>query len=122
MGERWRRAACDLKWDRIVPGTIRSLLRGERPIIRSDGVLRRDCEAFNFGQAEAVAVRNLVEEIARAVGRTDLAPVVRSRAPNEIPAQWLDTTKARTHLGWAPAFTLPQGLGQPVEWYPEVPA
>jgi CDP-glucose 4,6-dehydratase len=134
----------DLNWDRIVPGTIRSLLRGERPIIRSDGTARRDYlfvddavagylklgaallggrehgEAFNFGHGEAVAVRDLVEEIARAVGRTDLAPVVQSDAPNEIPAQWLDATKARNRLGWAPAFTLREGLKRTVEWYREV--
>ena len=134
----------DLNWDRIVPGTIRSLLRGEHPIIRSDGSLRRDYlyvddavtaylalgaalmhgrergEAFNFGRGEPVAVLDLVEEIGRAVGRTDLAPVVQSDAPNEIPAQWLDATKARTRLGWAPAFTLPEGLSRAVEWYREV--
>jgi CDP-glucose 4,6-dehydratase len=131
----------DLNWDRIVPGTIRSLLRGDHPIIRSDGTPRRDYlfvddavtgyltlgealmngrehgEAFNFGHGEPVAVLELVEEISRAVGRTDLAPIVQSGAPNEIPVQWLDATKARTHLGWAPTFTLQEGLERTVEWY-----
>src|SRR5439155_6048949 len=32
----------DLNFNRLVPGTIRSLYDGERPIIRSDGTLRRD--------------------------------------------------------------------------------
>ena len=32
----------DLNWNRIVPGTIRSVLRGERPVIRSDGEYIRD--------------------------------------------------------------------------------
>jgi len=133
----------DLNWDRIVPGTIRSILRGERPVIRSDGTPRRDYlfvddavvgylslgaalmdgrehgEAFNFGHGEPVAVLDLVKEIGRAVGRADLAPIVQSDAPNEIPAQWLDSTKARTRLGWTPAFTLHAGLSRTVDWYRE---
>src|ERR1700691_5434449 len=32
----------DLNWTRIVPGSIRSILRGERPVIRSDGQFVRD--------------------------------------------------------------------------------
>jgi len=32
----------DLNWNRVVPGTIRSVIRGERPIIRSDGKYVRD--------------------------------------------------------------------------------
>jgi CDP-glucose 4,6-dehydratase len=133
----------DLNWDRIVPGTIRSLLGGERPVIRSDGTPRRDYlfvddavtgylslgaaiidgrehgEAFNFGHGEPVAVLDLVKEIGQAVGRADLAPIIQSDAPNEIPAQWLDATKARTRLGWTPAFTVHDGLMQTVEWYRE---
>ena len=31
----------DLNWSRVVPGTIRSVLRHERPIIRSDGTMLR---------------------------------------------------------------------------------
>ena len=32
----------DLNWNRLVPGTIRSVLRGDQPIIRSDGTFSRD--------------------------------------------------------------------------------
>jgi CDP-glucose 4,6-dehydratase len=133
----------DLNWDRIVPGTVRSLLRGERPLIRSDGTLQRDYlyvddavsayltlgaalldgleggEAFNFGNDAPVAVLDLVDEITRAVGSPELAPVIQSDAPNEIPAQWLDSTKARTRLGWTPVFSLPDGLERTVAWYRE---
>ena len=131
----------DLNWDRIVPGTVRSLLSGEAPVIRSDGTLQRDYlyvddavaayltlgvvlmsgrehgEAFNFGNGEPVAVLDLVEQVGRVVGRTDLAPVIHSDAPNEIPAQWLDSTKAATRLGWVPAFGLSAGLSETVDWY-----
>lgn len=134
----------DLNWERIVPGTIRSLIRGERPIVRSDGTLKRDylyvddavtgllalgaaliegreCgEAFNFGNGEPVAVLDLVDSISRAVGRTDLRPIVKADAPNEIHAQWLDATKARRRLRWEPSYDLPAGLSRTVAWYREV--
>jgi CDP-glucose 4,6-dehydratase len=123
----------DLNWDRIVPGTIRSLLRGEAPIIRSDGTLQRDylhvddavaaylalgaalmdglerSEAFNFGHGRPVSVLEIVEAIGVAVGRTDLVPTIQSAAPNEIPAQWLDASKAASRLGWTPELTLAAG-------------
>jgi len=131
----------DTNWDRIVPGTIRSLLLGERPLIRSDGTLRRDYlhvddavsaylalaeallaetehgEAFNFGHGAPIAVLELVDAIAAAVGRTDLAPDIRGDATNEIAAQWLDSTKARERLGWVPAVGLADGLARTVAWY-----
>ncbi|MBI2775683.1 MAG: GDP-mannose 4,6-dehydratase [Chloroflexi bacterium] len=131
----------DLNWDRIVPGTIRSLILGEPPVIRSDGTLQRDYlhvddaveaylalgaalvagreggEAFNFGNDRPIAVLQIVEEIGRAMGRADLAPIIQSDAPNEIPAQWLDSSKARRRLGWMPRLTLPQGLDRTAAWY-----
>ncbi len=134
----------DLNWERIVPGTIRSLLRGERPIIRSDGTLRRDYlfvddavdaylatasaliegrehgEAFNFGNGAGVAVLEMVAAIRAAIGDESLAPIVEGHAPNEIPAQWLDSTKARDRLGWMPRYGLREGLDRTVPWYREL--
>ena len=134
----------DLNWDRIVPGTIRALLEGKRPIIRSDGTSLRDYlhvddaitgylrlgaalkegrehgQAFNFGNGEPVAVLELVVAIAKAVGRADLSPDIRAEASNEIAAQWLDSTKARTRLDWEPIVALAEGLSQTVGWYRDV--
>jgi CDP-glucose 4,6-dehydratase len=134
----------DLNWSRLIPGTIRSALHGERPLIRSDGQSLRDYlyvedgvgayvalaealavkrqlagEAFNFGHNQAVTVSALVQEILGACGRKDLEPDVRSAAPHEIPAQYLDPAKAHRLLAWAPAFDLHAGLGRTVAWYRE---
>jgi CDP-glucose 4,6-dehydratase len=133
----------DLNWNRIVPGTIRSVLRGERPVIRSDGQFVRDyfyvedgaaaymmlaenlhCrpdlhgQAFNFSNEIEVTVLGLVERILRVMG-SDLEPVVLNEASNEIRKQCLSASKARTMLHWSPLFELDQGLDRTIAWYRE---
>jgi CDP-glucose 4,6-dehydratase len=134
----------DLNWNRLIPGTIRSVLRGERPIIRSDGSLVRDYfyvddgagaylllgerlgaepealqgQAFNFSNEQRISVLELTARILRAMG-SDLQPVVLAEARNEIPQQSLSAAKARRRLGWAPAFDLDQGLARTIAWYRE---
>ncbi len=131
----------DLNWDRIVPGTIRSLLAGDRPILRSDGRPRRDYiyvadavsaylrlaeaalagevngEAFNFGNNQPVAVLEIVDKLREIVGRTDLEPDIRAGAEMEIPDQYLDASKAMSQLGWRPEVGLDEGLTLTVSWY-----
>jgi CDP-glucose 4,6-dehydratase len=131
----------DLNWNRLVPGTIRSVLRGERPVIRSDGHYTRDYlyvedgagvylqlaermaadpalagEAFNFSYEQRMTVLELVAALLQAMGST-LEPDVRNEASNEIREQYLDASKARRVLGWTPAFTLEGGLRETVDWY-----
>jgi CDP-glucose 4,6-dehydratase len=131
----------DLNWNRIVPGTIRSILRGERPVIRSDGSYIRDYfyvedgaaaytllaeqlaarpelrgEAFNFSHELRITVLELVEKILAAIG-SDLKPDVRNEASNEIKRQYLDAAKARRVLNWSPSFTLETGLQATIQWY-----
>jgi len=133
----------DLNFSRIVPGTIRSALRGERPIVRSNGRLVRDYfyvedavaaylhlaermlplglggQAFNFGTSEPKSVLEMVTLVLEAAGRPDLEPVVQNQASNEIERQYLDCTKAREVLGWEPRYTIPRALERTVAWYRE---
>lgn len=131
----------DLNWNRIVPGTIRSLLRGQRPVIRSDGHYVRDYfyvedaaaaytllverlaenpdlrgQAFNFSNETQVTVLELAELILRLMG-SDLKPDLRNEAVNEIRCQYLSATKARRVLGWRPLFALEEGLQRTIDWY-----
>jgi CDP-glucose 4,6-dehydratase len=133
----------DLNWNRIVPGTIRSALRRERPVIRSDGQFVRDyfyvedgaaaymllaenlhCrpdlygQAFNFSNEIEVTVLGLVERILGALG-SDLKPLILNEASNEIRKQCLSAAKARTMLHWSPLFDLDQGLERTLAWYRE---
>jgi CDP-glucose 4,6-dehydratase len=133
----------DFNFSRLVPGTIRSVLSGERPIVRSDGTPVRDYlyiedavaaylalgaraeaagasdYAFNFGSCEPVAVLELVRRIVQACGAHGLEPDVRGSGPghNEIDRQYLDSTKAAAVLGWEPRVPLDEGLRRTVSWY-----
>jgi len=131
----------DLNWNRIIPGTIRSVLRGEPPIIRSDGRSVRDYffvedgvaaylllaerlaatpelrgQAFNFSNELHISVSELVQSILRLMGVT-FEPVVQNTASHEIPRQFLSAAKARKLLEWRPLFTLNEGLERTINWY-----
>jgi CDP-glucose 4,6-dehydratase len=131
----------DLHWSRIVPGTIRALLRGERPIIRSDGSFVRDyiyvedvarayvCvaeslegdkargEAFNISTESPISAVDLVRAIQSLMDRDDIEPDIRSTARAEIHSQYLSAAKARSVLGWHPHFSLEEGLTATIAWY-----
>ncbi len=131
----------DLNWNRVVPGTIRSALHGERPVIRSDGQFIRDYlyvedaaaaymllaerlgadeglrgMAFNFSNELQLTVLELVRRILARMGSA-LEPDIRNEAVNEIRSQYLSAERARRLLGWAPLFTLDEGLARTIAWY-----
>ncbi len=132
--------AGDLNFNRLVPGTIRSALRGESPVIRSDGTFIRDYfyvrdavdaylalaervpgdgfsgEAFNFGTETPLSVVAMAERILAAAG-VSLPLTILNQASNEIPKQYLDCRKARARLDWRPRHELDASLRDTVEWY-----
>jgi CDP-glucose 4,6-dehydratase len=131
----------DLNWNRIVPGTIRSILRNERPLVRSDGKFVRDYiyiedavdsylllaeylrrspeiagEAFNFSTGKPYSVLEMVDLISGLMN-SELEPIVLNEASNEIREQSLNSAKAEKILGWRPRFGLKAGLVRTVAWY-----
>jgi CDP-glucose 4,6-dehydratase len=133
----------DLNFSRIVPGTIRSVLDGERPIIRSDGSPIRDYvhvtdislgylalaeqmddpevrgKAFNFGTGEPKTVLDLTNTILRAAGREDMEPIILDEVRGEIRHQYLSNERAVAMLGWTPGAAVEQRLEETIEWYRE---
>lgn len=131
----------DLNWSRIVPDTIRKVLRGERPVVRSDGQYVRDffyvkdcsraylrlaehlhepsvCgEGFNFSHEMPMTVLTLVQIMLRLMDASDVTPDVRNVAAGEIHSQHLSAEKARRLLDWRPEFDLESGLRETIDWY-----
>jgi CDP-glucose 4,6-dehydratase len=132
----------DLNFNRIVPGTIRSVLNNELPVIRSDGTLVRDYfyiedaveaylllaermenkeihgEAFNFSNELQITVLEMVEKILEVMG-SNLKPVILNEATNEIKHQYLSAKKAKEMLRWKPRYSLEEGIKRTVKWYRE---
>jgi CDP-glucose 4,6-dehydratase len=131
----------DLNWSRIVPGTIRSLLQSEQPIIRSDGTFRRDYlhvddvvdaylllveagrdgnhagEAFNFSNETPLTVREIYNLICQATVGSVVEPKVLGQAQHEIRDQWLSAEKAHNQLDWTARVSTTDGLARTVGWY-----
>lgn len=130
----------DTNFNRIIPQTIRSVIRGEAPVIRSDGTFIRDYfyvedavnaylllaekmesrglfgEAFNFSNEIQLTVLELVNKILALMG-SNLKPVILNQGEHEIRHQYLDATKARKLLEWAPRYSIDEGLKRTIAWY-----
>ncbi len=130
----------DLNFNRIIPGTIRSIMRGERPIIRSNGAYIRDYfyiedgayaymllaekmdnptfhgQAFNFSNESQMTVLEIVRKILQNMNSM-LEPQILNSANNEIPHQYLSAQKAREMLGWSPIFNFDEALIKTINWY-----
>lgn len=131
----------DLNWNRIVPGTFRSLLRGEQPVLRSDGTFIRDYlhvddivsaylllgestdkpelagQGFNFSDESPLTVMQVYKAICEAAGQPNTEPKILNAAAGEIKDQYLDSTKAHEVLGWQASVTLNEGLSRSFDWY-----
>jgi CDP-glucose 4,6-dehydratase len=132
----------DVNWARLVPDTARALVRGQRPVIRSDGTPERDYiyvedaadaylavadsledpahhgRAWNAGSGEPQAVLSVVNLLIEISGR-DLEPDIQGTGvPHaEIDRQYLDSTAIRDELGWSQKWDLDSGLRAAWAWY-----
>jgi len=131
----------DLHFNRIVPGTIKSILDHHAPVIRSSGLLIRDYiyvkdvvdayltlaekmedmailgQAFNFSTDEPFSVIEIVAAIVHLMGAHHLKPVIENQATCEIPEQHLNSEKARRMIGWQARYGVKAGLEETIAWY-----
>ena len=130
----------DLNFSRIIPQTIKAIINGKRPEIRSEGTFIRDYfyvedaalaylqlaekmneeniygEAFNFSNEIQLTVLELVN-IILGLMNSDLKPVILNQAKYEIKHQYLSAAKARNLLSWKPKYGMEEGLKKTIEWY-----
>lgn len=130
----------DLNFNRIIPGTIRSIYFNEAPIIRSDGTFLRDYnyvldvanaymmiaekmhkrklqgEAFNLSTNSPLTVLEIVKKISKLMN-SSIEPKILNEAKGEIKDQYLSAEKANKILGWKPTYSLEKGLKETIEWY-----
>ncbi len=131
----------DLNWNRLIPGTIRSLLSGERPVIRSDGSFRRDYlyvadavrgylmlaerltepevrgQPFNLGSGCPVSALDVVRTIVALSGHPEWEPIILNEVKHEIQDEYLSPDKADGAIGWRPQYSLEAGLEEAMRWY-----
>ena len=134
----------DLNFSRIVPDTIRRVLHGRNPLLRSDGTPERELlyiddvtdlylllaeridetkgEIFNAGSNKPIRVLDLVAMILRVAGRTDLRPDIQGKGNphGEIDRQWLDGGKVKRVLEWEPRIALEEGIRKTIEWHESI--
>jgi len=131
----------DMNFSRIIPDTIKSVIEGKQPVIRSDGSLERDYmfikdavssyltlaenlhrkeiigQAFNFGSEEKISVLDLFKKILKIMGKEDVKPKILGQAKNEIDRQYLSIEKAKKLLNWTPKHNIDEGLRETLDWY-----
>ncbi|MCK4650897.1 GDP-mannose 4,6-dehydratase [Candidatus Babeliales bacterium] len=131
----------DLHLNRIVPGTIKSILYGKNPIIRTNGLFVRDYvyvkdvsdayitlaqkmendfvigQCFNFSTDQPFNVIEIVDLILDIMKCNHLKPIIQNQSCNEIPEQNLCSQKAKNILGWEAKFGVKVGLQETVKWY-----
>jgi CDP-glucose 4,6-dehydratase len=131
----------DFNWSRLVPNTIRAVLHGETPVIRSSGLLKRDYvhiedavaaylaigerlddpavagRLFRLATGTATSVLDMVKQILRVAGLPDLEPRVLNEEREERVDPVYTPELERTVLGWQSRYPLAEGLVSAVQWY-----
>ncbi|MEK7072365.1 MAG: GDP-mannose 4,6-dehydratase [Patescibacteria group bacterium] len=130
----------DFNFSRIIPGALEAAIKDAELAVRSDGKMVREyvyvkdiidgCiklaqnieiaagEAFNFGSTNIYSVIDVINRIEKILGQTIKYNVL-NIAKNEIPAQYLDWSKAKEKLNWVPIISFEDGIAETYLWYKE---
>lgn len=131
----------DFHFDRLIPGTIRSFLQNQAPLLRSDGLSIRDYiyvqdvvdaymtlaenmdspaivgESFNISEELPKKVIDVVADIQNRMSCFDLVPIIQNNGSHEIKDQFLSCSKAKQLFNWQPKFGFDRGMTETIAWY-----
>lgn len=126
-----------LNWSTLIPGTIKKLWNGQRPVVYGGGIMVREflyvedavrayialatkdiIGPFNFGGGEPKPIIQVVRRLVSLM-HSNLEPEVKDENRGEICDQFLDSSKAERHLGWKPKVKFDDGLRLTVKWFTE---
>lgn len=127
--------------DRLVPSVIRNLLANKAALCTHGRQVRSFLHAadvgsafasllngsvegpVNIGSEERITLAELIERIARQIGRPELVQLGARPAPADEPAVLLpDVRRLHDEVGWRPRLTLDQGLLHTIDWWRRQPA
>ena len=119
----------------LIPNTIRRVQRGDPPIVKGGGLMKRDflfiddavsayrllllsdaTGAFNFGTGEPRMVKDVVKLLLKLM-KSKLKPVGLADFVGEIAHQWTRSDRARKLLGWVPRTSFEEGLKRTIAWH-----
>ena len=131
----------DVNWDRIIPGTIKSLINNKKPVLRSNGRFLRDYLfiddvvngyimlgkamqnkkvkgiAINFGSGKPITVLNLVKKMLKINNNNSKFYIIKNKVKNEIKDQYSGYQLAKETIHWKPKISLEEGLVKTFSWY-----
>ncbi len=119
----------------VIPNFIARILAGEPPVINGDGRQTRDFTfvrdvvqaniraaesdatgVFNIACQKRIDLIALADTIMDLVG-TKVEPVFNEARSGDVRDSLADITRARAAFGFAPAYTLEQGLSETIQWF-----
>lgn len=128
----------DLNFSRIIPGIMKSIIRGYELGIRSNGKYIRDYlyvkdvvngylllaqniskvkgEVFNFGSNNTLSVIELIRLVEKILNKKIKYRIL-NNAKNEIPYQSLDCSKIEKKLNWKQKHSLSSTINNICTWY-----
>jgi CDP-glucose 4,6-dehydratase len=131
----------DFNWARLVPGTMRAVLNGQVPVIRSNGLFQRDYvyiedavaaylavgerlqdpavkgQLFRIATGTGTSVLKVVKDIVRIAGWPQMEPRILNEKSEERVDSFYSPELERKVLGWSAQSSLEQGLQRTCDWY-----